>query len=161
MTLHLSGLLERLEPTTLGLYWPIQAEFSAGVLPWQPLWPDETLLALPQALRPVAGTQPARMVYRRFSGPQTLERDEYGLPTGDGGLCEPDVLLVPCVGFTDDGFRLGYGGGFFDRYRAAHPGITTVGVAWSGSRLATTEFTPEPHDHPLDLLITEDGLIGG
>lgn len=153
--------LERLEPTTLGLYWPVRGEFSAGVRPFAPCWPAGTPLALPAACRPLPDGTPARMAYHRFRGPWAPRRDEYGLPTADGPVCEPDVLLVPCVGFTAEGHRLGYGGGFFDRYRAAHPGVTALGVAWSGSRLAPGEFEAEPHDQPLDLVVTEDGVLGG
>ncbi len=100
------------------------------------------------------------MVYRRFKGPQAPLRDDFGLPSADGPTCTPDVLLVPCVGYTDAGFRLGYGGGFFDRYRAAHPGVTTVGIAWSQARLGPCEFSPEAHDLPLDVVLTEAGAIG-
>lgn len=157
---HLRALLEQLEPTLLGLYWPVRGEFSAGVQPWQPVWPAGTPLALPQALRASPAGEPARMVYRRFTGPDTPARDDYGLPTADGAPCSPDVLLVPCVGFTDAGFRLGYGGGFFDRYRAAHPGITTVGIAWRQARLSPDDFVPEAHDLPLDVVLTEAGVFG-
>lgn len=120
-----------------------------------------TPLALPAAFRPLPDGTPACMVYRRFRGPEAPLRDEYGLPTADGAVCDPDVLLVPCVGFTEEGHRLGYGGGFFDRYRAAHPGVTAVGVAWSGSRLVAGEYLAEAHDLPLDLIVTETGVLGG
>jgi 5,10-methenyltetrahydrofolate synthetase len=68
----------------------------------------------------------------------------------------PDVVLVPCVGFTREGFRLGYGGGFFDRWLAEHPGVTTIGLAWSG---AEVHFPVEAHDRALTLILTERELI--
>ena len=74
----------------------------------------------------------------------------------EGAEVVPDVVLVPCVGFTAEGFRLGYGGGYFDRWMAAHPHATAVGVAWAGSEVS---FAPEPHDQPLLVIVTERGVV--
>ena len=68
----------------------------------------------------------------------------------------PDVVLVPCVGFTREGYRLGYGGGYFDRWLAAHPGVISIGLAWS---LSETHFAAEPHDQPLTMVLTEREVI--
>jgi 5,10-methenyltetrahydrofolate synthetase len=67
----------------------------------------------------------------------------------------PDVVLVPCVGFTPEGYRLGYGGGYFDRYLAAHPGVTVIGVAWEQARVSREELAPQAHDLPLMAVVTE------
>lgn len=159
----LRTLLDALEPDCLGLFWPVRGEFSAGVLPWSPAWPRNTSLALPFARRPSAEGAPAAMTYRLWDGPEAQGRDDYGLPTAQGAAVQPDVLLVPCVGYTDGLWRLGYGGGFFDRWLADHAaaGVTTVGIAWSGSRLDDAAFAAQPHDRPLDLILTERGVVGG
>ena len=73
-----------------------------------------------------------------------------------GAVAVPDVVLVPCVGFTREGYRLGYGGGYFDRWLALHPGVTTIGIAWSA---AETHFPVEAHDRALTLILTERELI--
>jgi 5-formyltetrahydrofolate cyclo-ligase len=73
----------------------------------------------------------------------------------------PEVVLVPCVGFTASGHRLGYGGGYFDRWLALHPYVTAVGVAWSVGRLDEGELGAQPHDHPLMFVVTERGIVGG
>lgn len=65
----------------------------------------------------------------------------------------PEALLIPCVGFNLQRFRLGYGGGFYDRTLAATPHPLAIGIAYS-STLAT--FTTAPHDIALDLIITEN-----
>jgi 5-formyltetrahydrofolate cyclo-ligase len=65
-------------------------------------------------------------------------------------------VLVPCLGFTREGYRLGYGGGYFDRWLAAHPGVTAVGLAWS---VGECTFAVEPHDLPLAVVITERELL--
>ena len=82
-----------------------------------------------------------------------------GIGASDGAEVVPDVLLVPCVGFTEAGYRLGYGGGYYDRWLAAHPGATAIGVAWSFSRIDPASFAAEPHDVPLTLVVTEHGAV--
>lgn len=64
----------------------------------------------------------------------------------------PDVLLLPCVGFNNGRFRLGYGGGFYDRTLAATPRPTTIGVAYDCSEAS---FGHEAHDIAMDVVITE------
>lgn len=139
----LPGLLAQLEPELLGVYWPLGGEFDPGELPW------------PRAL-PFARREPAGMVYRRWDGHAPAVQDECGIPAAGGAVAVPDVVLVPCVGFTREGFRLGYGGGYFDRWLAEHPGVTTVGLAWSA---AETVFAVEAHDRALTLILTERELI--
>lgn len=139
----LRELLEQLEPELLGVYWPLAGEFDPGELPW------------PRAL-PYARRDPAEMVYRRWDGSAPGLQDECGIATSGGAVAVPDVVLVPCVGFTREGFRLGYGGGYFDRWLALHPGVTAVGLAWSG---AETHFPVEAHDRALTLILTERELV--
>lgn len=139
----LRELLAQLEPELLGVYWPLPGEFNPGALPHA--------LALPFARR-----EPATMTFKRWDGRPPQAQDECGIPTAEGAVAVPDVVLVPCVGFTRAGFRLGYGGGYFDRFLSTHPGVTTVGLAWSGSEAT---FAVEAHDRPLTLILTERELI--
>ena len=68
----------------------------------------------------------------------------------------PTLLLVPCVGFGPNGTRLGYGGGFYDRTLAAlQPRPFTVGVGYSHGFVPWLD--PEPHDVPLDVMLTDEG----
>lgn len=151
---HLASLLRTLEPLGLGLYWPVLGEFNAVAL-WRA---DEYLRAIPASL-PFATRQPPAMHYRRWDGSAPSVLDECAIPAASGAPAEPDVVLVPCVGFTRDGFRLGYGGGYFDRWLAAHPGVTSVGVAWSQGQIGDAEFAPQPHDIALTLIVTEHGVV--
>jgi 5,10-methenyltetrahydrofolate synthetase len=155
----LRAVLAQLDPTVLGLYWPIRGEFSPGVCPFEPLWPEGVPLALPFANK-LTGPGAGAMVYRRWTVHDAQGRDPCGLPTASGAVVEPDVVLVPCLGYTDSGYRLGYGGGYFDRYLALHPGVTTVGVAWSGARIeqAVWQAHAQAHDQPLTLIVTEAGV---
>lgn len=63
-----------------------------------------------------------------------------------------DVVLVPLLGFNKQGFRLGHGGGWYDRFLATQPQALKIGIGWEDSLV---EFTPEPHDIPMDIVVTE------
>ena len=77
-------------------------------------------------------------------------------PTDDAPLLEPDVLLVPLMAFDRKGYRLGYGGGFYDRtlslLRAKKP-ITAIGVAYAAQEVDSVPH--DAHDQPLDFVMTE------
>jgi 5-formyltetrahydrofolate cyclo-ligase len=140
----LRDLLAQLEPECLGVYWPLPGEFDPG--PLAGAW----ALALPFAV-PGQG-----MHYRRWDGAAPGLRDGCDIPSSAGAPVLPDVVLAPCVGFTAEGFRLGYGGGFFDRWLAEHPGVLAVGVAGAN---AQTAFGVLPHDRALGLVLTEAGVV--
>jgi 5-formyltetrahydrofolate cyclo-ligase len=144
---QLAPLLEQLEPLCLGLYWPLPGEFDAAAL--LPRLPG-VQLALPYA---EAG---GAMHYRRWDGRAPTVQDGMNIPSSSGAPAEPDVVLVPCLGFTRDGYRLGYGGGFFDRWLAVHPGVTALGLAWS---VGACSFAIESHDQALALVLTEAELL--
>ena len=175
---HLREVLQQLEPQCLGLYWPLEGEFNAVQALSQPL-PDKALglslqepheaiededeegdddLAAGPALwsLPFAYKSPRRMDYRRWDGGEPGVKDECGIASSAGAVVVPDVVLVPCVGFTREGYRLGYGGGYYDRWLAAHPGVTSIGIAW---QLSECHFPAEPHDQPLTLILTEREVI--
>ena len=152
---HLAQILAELEPELLGVYTSVRGEFNAIAALQRP-HATKPALALPYAQR-----QPAQMHYRAWDGAPPAALDECGLPTpAVGPPVVPDVVLVPCVGFTRTGYRLGYGGGYFDRWLAAHPGVTAIGVAWSLGEISEDEFARRPHDVALTLLLTEHGIVG-
>ncbi len=152
---HLREVLVQLEPHCLGLYWPVRSEFNAARALDADAKGDKTPWALPYAQR-----TPHEMHYRRWDRRAPTLLDACGIPACEGERVVPDVVLVPCVGYTREGWRLGYGGGYFDRWLAAHPHATAVGVAWSIAELDASEFRPEPHDFALTLIVTERGVVG-
>jgi 5-formyltetrahydrofolate cyclo-ligase len=151
---HLTVLLLELEPERVGAYWPHRAEFNAASL----FATDPTLAKLPIAL-PFAQRTPVQMHYRAWDRKPPTIVDECGIAASTGAAVVPDVVLVPCVGFTRESMRLGYGGGYFDRWLAAHPGVTAIGVAWAVSEIDSATLKAEAHDEPLALVVTEHGVV--
>ncbi len=98
------------------------------------------------------------MEFRRWDGAHPALADECGIPSSDGAPVEPDVVVVPCVGFTPAGHRLGYGGGYYDRWLAAHRHVVAVGVAWSFAEVDLATFAARPHDIPLAFVVSEHGI---
>ncbi len=148
---QLLALLDQLEPQSLGIYWPLEAEFNA--VDWVL---KHGFAEAPQLALPYAYTAERAMDYRRWDGKAPTTPDECGIASSAGAPLLPDVILLPCVGFTREGYRLGYGGGYFDRWLARHPGVTSVGLAWS---CCETQFAIEAHDMPLTLIVTDREVI--
>ena len=82
----------------------------------------------------------------------------YGLVPADGALLTPDVTIAPLVGFDPGCYRLGYGGGFFDRTLAAlSPRPMVIGVGHPST--AIRSIHPQSHDIPMDLIVTGAGRV--
>ena len=154
MAVQLRRLLIDLEPETLGLYWPLRCEFNAPAALSEQMALSGVVCALTYAKR-----KPVEMHYRRWNGALPTARDECNMLTAEGAVLVPDVVLVPCVGFTKSGHRLGYGGGYFDRWLAAHPHVTSIGLAWAATEITEAEFDAQPHDQALSLMMTEYGVL--
>lgn len=156
---HLLEVLAQLEPDCLGLYWPIRGEFNPRLVALEAMASLNCRLALPWVTKKDS-PQGASMAYRVWEGQDVTTVDDCGIPSPDTAPAQPDVVLVPCVGFTREGFRLGYGGGYFDRWLAAHPHVTAVGLAWREAELTDDALAREAHDQGLALVVTPDGVVG-
>lgn len=152
---QLLPLLRQLEPLSLGLYWPLEGEFNAAAWAATHKLGGAMQLALPFA-RKAGDRGPAAMEFRRWDGTPPTLKDECGIPCATGPVLVPEVLLVPCLGYTREGFRLGYGGGYFDRWLEAHPGVTTIGLAWS---CCEASFEVQPHDQAMTVVVTEREVL--
>lgn len=87
----------------------------------------------------------------------TTDRHGIPIPAGDGSL-HPEVVLLPLVAFDADGYRIGYGGGYFDRTLAAmSPRPLAIGVGFELARVDSTG--PQAHDIRLDVIVTETGSV--
>jgi 5-formyltetrahydrofolate cyclo-ligase len=103
------------------------------------------------------------MVFRVHTDPwgeSDLEKGYFGLMQGSADAPEvvPDVLFMPLVAFTATGDRLGQGGGFYDKWLAAHPETVRIGMAWDMQQVA--ELPVEPHDMRLTAVVTPTRVLG-
>jgi len=149
---ELRKLLSDPAGTVFGMYWPFKAEFAIRPL-MRELHNRGDCPALPHVVEP---RQPLEFL-RWYPGVEMV-REVYGIPVPkDSEAVIPQVLVIPLVGFDAAGYRLGYGGGFYDRTIAAlRQRPLLIGVGYELSRLET--IYPQPHDIAMDYIVTEAGV---
>lgn len=102
------------------------------------------------------------LVFRSYEPGDAVKETMWGIaePLDSAPVVEPDVLLVPLLAFDTRGYRLGYGGGFYDRtlkrLRAIKP-ITAIGVAYEEQRVAAVPHLD--YDELLDWVLTPSGPL--
>lgn len=138
---------------TIGLYWPIRGEIDCRDIARVHV-EQGRIVALPVVVergKPVEFWRwrpGARMGRGLWDIPIPLERE----------VVQPDALIIPLVGFDDACYRLGYGGGYYDRtLAAATKRPYCVGLGYSHGALAT--IYPQMHDIPLDMIVSDRVLI--
>lgn len=124
--------------------------------------PDTAQLLASQVLRGKVLSLPrclsgGQMEARQFRGVRHLTPGPFGIPEPDNScpIVKRDhlsIILVPGLAFDSRGFRLGHGGGYYDRYLAGFPGLT---VGLCRDKLLLPSLPTEPHDQPVDLILTE------
>lgn len=150
--LHLDTALPALASGITAFCWPVQNE--PDLLPLiDALVSHGGRVALPVVVR-----TGAPLAFREWWPGQPLVPDRYDIPTPtDGEFLSPQTLLLPVNAFDAACFRIGYGGGFFDRtLAAATPRPLAIGVGFDFQFVASTR--PQAHDLPLDAVVTESGL---
>ncbi len=147
-------LVSRTE-TRIGAYWPIKGEFDP--LPALYRWSeaDETR----RIGLPVVDREAGSLRFHVWYPGCPTELDAFDIPKPKGTeVFEPQLLLLPCVGYGPAGVRLGYGGGFYDRtVMALQLRPVTVGLCYSNGFLPM--LRQQAQDLPLDALITDDGVV--
>lgn len=141
-----------LQGMLVGFYWPYQGEFD-------PRFAIRRLRECgARAALPAVVQKSAPLQFREWWPGAHMTKGVFGLPVPDGtGVVRPEALLIPPVGFDSQGYRLGYGGGYFDRTLAAMvPQPLKIGVAFELSRIPT--IYPQSHDVPMDFIVTEAGV---
>ncbi len=111
---------------------------------------------------PVVVATDRPLLFRRWLPGEPLDRDAMGIaiPAPDAPQAEPDVLIVPLLAFDREGYRLGYGGGYYDRTLAglrAKKSIIAIGVAYAAQEVESVPH--DTHDQKLDFVMTEKGII--
>ncbi len=135
---------------TLLLYCGTGSEPDTACL-LSPLMEAGRIVGLPRCL------DKGRMEFRRYLGPQRLRPGPFGIPEPDEGcpVLSPTpqtLLLAPALCCDRRGFRLGHGGGYYDRYLARRPIFTVV---LCREALLLERLPTQPHDRPVNLILTE------
>ena len=152
ITAHLEAGFEMLAGMTIGFCWPFKGEFDARfvVKHFRDLGAAAAL--------PVVVAKATPLQFRAWWPGAPMTTGVYDIPIPDGtALVVPDAAIVPMNGFDAQGYRLGYGGGYFDRtLDAMSPQPLAIGVAFEFAGLPT--IRPQPHDVPMDFVVTEAGI---
>jgi 5-formyltetrahydrofolate cyclo-ligase len=132
----------------LAVYWPLSGEPDLSET-YQVLAQEGAALALPVVVR-----RHAALAFAAWTPGEAMVTDPMGVavPADLRTVERPPALLVPCLGFNQDRYRLGYGGGFYDRTLAPSPRPFTLGVAYACQHV---QFGADEHDVPLDIIVTE------
>ena len=135
---------------TISLYWPFRGE------PDLRNWLIEIVDRGGRIALPVVVEKNRPLEFRLWSPGEPLERGVWNiLVPVRGTVVLPDVVIAPVVGFDAENYRLGYGGGFFDRTLAAAPRKPfVIGVGYVQSRIPT--IYPQSHDIPMDVIVTDE-----
>jgi 5-formyltetrahydrofolate cyclo-ligase len=146
---RLRALLQEQPGIVLGVYWPFQAEFDPRpVIEW--LTARGSAVTLPAVV-----DKKGPLEYRSWRPGEPLVDGVWNIPVPERrDLVKPHAVLAPVVGFDRQCYRLGYGGGYFDRTLAASsPRPRAIGVGFELSRIET--IYPQPFDMPMDVVVTE------
>lgn len=156
-TRETAGLIEQLNALVpadgrpVSLYWPIRGE------PDLREWMRQHQARGARIALPVAIALGRPLEFREWHPGAPMARGLWKIPyPAEGAVVQPEFVIAPLVGFDRAGFRLGYGGGFFDRTLAVlSPRPLVLGVGYASTAIAT--IYPQPHDIGMDWIVTGGG----
>jgi len=153
ITTSLKAVLPSAAETLIGFYWPFKGEYDPRVLV-RSLHAEGVQLALP-----VVVEKAKPLIFRKWWPGIPMADGVWNIPVpAIGDPVEPDILLVPLVGFDPQKYRLGYGGGYYDRTLAAMSARPrTIGIGLELSQIPT--IYPQAHDIAMDLIVTESRTL--
>lgn len=136
----------------LGIYWPFRGEIDVRDLA------ERHIANGGEAALPVVVEKSAPLEFWRWRPGMKLDRGIWNIPIpAERDVVQPDALLVPLVGFDKQGYRLGYGGGYYDRTIAImQPQPFRIGLGYAEFELATIQ--PQPHDIAMNAIVTEEAV---
>jgi 5-formyltetrahydrofolate cyclo-ligase len=136
----------------IGIYWPLRAEMDVRDIA------RAHVEAGGVAALPVVVERNAAVEFWRWTPGMKMDKGIWDIPIpAERALVHPDLLIVPLVGFDAGCYRLGYGGGYYDRtIAAASPRPLCVGLGFSAAALPS--IFPQDHDIPMQMIVTERGV---
>ncbi|RWN54026.1 MAG: 5-formyltetrahydrofolate cyclo-ligase [Mesorhizobium sp.] len=146
---NLDAVIGDIAGRMVSLYWPFRGE------PDLRAWIASVNERGGRTALPVVVEKARPLIFRAYAPGDRLEKGVWNIPIPAGGdAVLPDIVISPVVGIDPRQYRLGYGGGFFDRTLAAMPfKPLVIGVGYELQRIAT--IYPQPHDIPMDRVVTE------
>jgi 5-formyltetrahydrofolate cyclo-ligase len=140
-------------PAIVGAYWPIRREFNPLPL-LQQLIDTGVRVALPSIVQ-----KNAPLEFRLWRPGDRLAVGVYDIPyPAEGEAVTPDTLIIPLVGYDLAGYRLGYGGGYYDRtVPTLSPCPRLIGLGFAGAQLQT--ICPQAHDIRMDCIVTDAATL--
>lgn len=152
MTANLDEVLGDVSGHMIGVYWPFRRE------PQLLAWMDDVALRGGRCALPVVIEKAAPLVFRAWKSKEALDRGIWNIPVPRHGPdVIPGIVIAPLVGFDPDRYRLGYGGGFYDRTLARlSPRPRVIGIGYAAAAMPT--IRPQPHDIRMDTIVTERGI---
>jgi 5-formyltetrahydrofolate cyclo-ligase len=137
----------------LGLYWPIRGEIDLRDVAREHIDRGGSVAL------PVVVERGGPVEFWHWAPGIRMTRGLWDIPVpAERVLVHPDALLVPLVGFDPEGYRLGYGGGYYDRtLAAAVPRPYCIGIGFATGALES--IGPQPHDIPMNVIVTDDALL--
>jgi 5-formyltetrahydrofolate cyclo-ligase len=153
LTAHLFATLDLRAYAVLGFYWPIRGELDLRSMVRHHVRTGGI------AALPVVVEKNAPVEFWQWKPGDTMQRGFWNIPVpAERRVVIPNVLLIPLVGYDLAGYRLGYGGGYYDRTLAAlTPRPFCIGVGYNDSELET--IRPQPHDIPMNMIVTERRVL--
>lgn len=139
----------------VGLFWPIRGEIDLRELARRHVAAGG-VVGLPVVVQKASPVE-----FWRWQPGQAMQRGLWNIPVPPRrDPVIPQLLVIPLVGFDAGRFRLGYGGGFYDRtLAAAHPRPRTIGIGFADQQLPT--IYPQPHDVVMDTIVTNELTLPG
>jgi len=129
--------------------WPFRDEIDLRPL-WHALHARGHAVLLPETTPP--GNP---LIFRLWHPDCKMIRERFGTLRPDGEPAKPALIFVPLLAFDRTGYRLGYGGGYYDRTLAMYPTVPTIGFGYAA--LEVPEVPREAHDQRLETIFTEKG----
>ena len=153
--IHIKTLLEDIGKCKIGSYFPFRNEISTKLI-------HELLFSLEFEISlPCVNDEDQNLIFRNWKTNDDLVKNKYSIlqPKDDAIEDYPEMIIVPLVGFSMSGYRLGYGGGYYDRFIDAKNKsgkIITVGFGYTFQEV--NDLPIESHDQKLNWILTEKYL---
>lgn len=150
--------LGRNKPLNIAAYHALEHEVDLAPLLWQWVEEEGLNISLPCVL---ADNSP--LVFKPWEVDTPMKTAAFGVQEPDTDIIapDPDIMLVPTLGFTRTGDRIGYGKGYYDRTLAQlqekNHEVVTIGIGWAVGDLSNYNYTPAEHDQPLHSVLTDKG----